>query len=157
VTWCWFALSDHEVDGAWASASAGDRWLQAWPCGRKPVAHAVRADARAFDPAGETATVSLLLLEAERSPLYDDPTVRGALRQVLGGPPPAAVTTFVRDGVHFAGALVAWRGGVGGDPFRGLGVGELLEVGPGLIGAAGGPPGPVTQRYAEQPWPAAGF
>ena len=65
-------------------------WLAAWPAGRKPVADAVRADARVVDPSGAAAAVSLVLVPRDRAPLFDDPAVSGALRAVLSGPPPDA-------------------------------------------------------------------
>ena len=171
MTWCWFAVlgDDDEagaVEGALASAPAHDPetgrtvLLAAWPAGRKPVAHAVRMDARVADPAGEAAWVSLVLVPRGREPLFDDPAVSGALRRVLDGPPADGVTTFVRDSSHFAGALTVERRDVRrlrDDPFARLHPAVTLRVDAGLVGRVPPPPGPVTQRYAGQPWPAAGF
>ena len=81
-------------------ASAG--WFAAWPAGRKPVATAVRMDAGALDPHGAPAAASLLMLTRDRSPIFDDPTVSGALRAVLAGPRPDA-------GEHVRAGLVALR------------------------------------------------
>ena len=166
MSWCWFALLPAPPGSpAWASAEVEEDGelvgvLAAWPAGRKPVAAAVRADARIVDPHGVSAEVSLLLLPRDRSPLFDDPTVSGALRAVLSGPPPDAVSTFVRDSSHFAGAVTVRRrdpARLADDPFARLGPARRLRVGPGLFGRGAPLPGPVIQRYAGQPWPAAGF
>jgi hypothetical protein len=167
VTWCWLALVDGDVaDGAMASAVAtrGDGTtaglLAIWAAGRKPVSQAVRADSRVLDPTGAPAYVSLVLLDRDRSPLFDDPAVSGALRSVLAGPAPDVVTTLVRDSSHFAGALTVRRDRLwllGDDPFARLGRAERLSVAAGLLGRRPAVPGPVIQRYSGQPWPAAGF
>ena len=91
MNWCWFAKLPEPVDGALACATATDvegiavGALAAWPPGRKPVADAVRMDARLLDPAGDPAWISLILLPRQRLPLFDDPAVSGALRAVLVG------------------------------------------------------------------------
>lgn len=173
MTWCWFAVLN-ETDEvalptaaraqATASATGHDGsstcLLAAWPAGRKPVGHAVRMDARVVDAEGGAGWVSLVLIPAGREPLFDDPAVSGALRQVLTGPPPAAVTTFVRDSSHFAGALTVRRNdpaSLRDDPFARLHPARVLRVESGLLGQVLPPPGPVTQRYAGQPWPAGRF
>ncbi len=165
MSWCWFARVDSPPPDALASApvSADGQvvgHLAAWAEGRKPVRDAVRIDARVIDPDGEAAVVSLVLLPRGRSPLYDDPAVSGALRAVLAGPPPDAVSTFVRDATHFAGAVTVRRRSralLPDDPFARLGRAEILEVGAGLFGIVAPVPGPVTQRYAGEPWPAGHF
>ena len=173
MSWCWFALLDPETEidrsaAGWASASAsahrGDGTpaglLAAWPAGRKPVRHAVRMDARLASPTAPGGWVSLVLVDAARAPLFDDPAVSGALRRVLDGPPADAVTTFVRDSSHFAGALTLRRSDpwmLRDDPFARIHPAQTLEVDAGLLATVPPPPGPVTQRYAGQPWPAAGF
>lgn len=166
MSWCWLALSDPPTArGAFASAVARTLdgkpagVLQAWPAGERPVRHAVKADARVVDPAGAPARVSLVLLPEHGAPLYDDPAVSQAIRDVLAGPVPAAMTTLVRDGVHLAGALTARRDGndLTGDPFVRFGPARLLDVEGGLLGRVPMPCGPVMQRYAGQPWPAEGF
>ncbi len=165
MSWCWLALSDQPATGAWATAAArtpdGEPAgvLQAWPAGERPVEHAVKADARVVDPAGAPARVSLLLLPEQGAPLFDDPAVSQAIRDVLAGPAPDAMTTLVRDGVHLAGALTARRDGhdLAGDPFARFGRARLLDVRGGLLGRVPVPCGPVMQRYAGQPWPADGF
>jgi hypothetical protein len=134
--------------------------LAIWSAGRKPVPTAVRADSQILDPDGAPAHVSLVLLDRDRSPLFDDPAVSGALRSVLTGPAPDAVTTLVRDASHFAGALTVRRDRLWllrDDPFARLGHPERLSVAAGLLGRRAAVPGPVIQRYSGQPWPAAGF
>lgn len=168
MTWCWLALVEESDEARAASAaaevSAPDGSpvgvLAAWPAGRKPVAAAVRADARVVDPDGAPGTLSWLLLARDRSPLFDDPAVSGALRAVLAGPPADVVTTLVRDSSHFAGALTLRRSRTElllDDPFARLGQARLLTVAAGVLGRVPPVAGPVIQRYAGQPWPAAGF
>jgi hypothetical protein len=172
MSWCWFAVVEqHDEEGlgaatsalasAHATTAAGHTMtLAAWAAGRKPVPHAIRMDARVVDPAGESAWASLVLIPPGREPLFDDPAVSGALRHVLDGPPRDAVSTFVRDSSHFVGAVTVERHDprrLRDDPFARLHPAKVLHVGGGLFGQVPPPPGPVTQRYAGQPWPAAGF
>jgi hypothetical protein len=170
VSWCWF---DHlqtdspEVDGALASAVVRDLGgcpaglLAAWPRGRKPARSATRMDVRLIDPAGPPGWVSLVLVPPELAPLFDDPAVSQAMRAVLTGPPFAAVSTLVRDAVHFAGAVTVDHHDrpdrLADDPFARLHPARILRVGPGLFGHVPPPPGPAIQRYAGKPWPAPGF
>ena len=89
-----------------------------------------------------------------------DLAVSGALRRVLVGPPAGAMTTFVRNSSHVAGALSVRRSDPaphGNDPFIRLLPARLLRVESGALRRVGPPPGPVTQQYAALPWPAAGF
>lgn len=169
--WAWLAIGPERQPGAYAEAAADPvdgevpgaderrLWLQAFPAGPRPTADAVRVDARVLDPAGAHARVSLVRLAEGRAPLFDDPAVSQALRDVLAGPPVDAVTTFTRDPVHLAGALTVVRDArdLRGDPFRRFGVQEVLAVGPGLLGAAALTIGPVTQRYGGAPWPVDAF
>lgn len=161
--WCWLARTEAVPADSWASApvSSDGRpagFLAAWPPGRRPTPGAVRADARIVDPAGGPATVSWVLVDRHRAPLFDDPAVSGALRAVLAGPPPDAVSTLIRDSSHFAGAVTVRRGGPPlDDPFARVARAERYDVGPGLFGRLPAVPGPAIQRYAGKPWPAAGF
>jgi hypothetical protein len=165
--WVWFARLDAAPTDAWVAAPVRDRdtgrdagYLAAWPAGRKPVAAAVRADARLFAPDGEPAAVSLVLLPRGRAPLHDDPAVSGALRDVLAGPPADGVCTLVRDATHWVGSLTVRRKDperLRDDPFARLGPAERLDVAAGVFGAQPAPPGPGIQRYAGKPWPASGF
>ncbi|HSK25951.1 MAG TPA: hypothetical protein VK894_03475 [Jiangellales bacterium] len=172
MTWCWFAHlppgqgggdrapAHHARAPVWRLDGEPAGELVAWPAGRKPVAAAVRVAAAVVDPAGPEAWASVVLLPRDRSPLFDDPAVSGALRAVLAGPPPDAVSTLVRDASHFAGSVTVRRGDprrIGDDPFARLGAARVLRVGPGLFGSVPLPAGPVIQRYSGQPWPAAGF
>lgn len=164
--WCWLArTAERPADAAaaaplTAAGGAPAGWLAAWPAGRKPVRDAVRADARIVDAGGEPGWVSLVLPPREASPIFDDTAVSGALRAVLAGPPADAVTTFVRDAVHFAGALTVRRADaflLRDDPFARLAPAAVLQLGAGFAGRVPPPAGPVTQRYAGLPWPVAGF
>jgi hypothetical protein len=170
--WCWFALVEGPFDGraastALASAAAGETdgtpvgTFAAWPAGRKPVPAAVRMDGRLVDPDGRAAWVSLVTVPRQVAPLFDDVAVSEAMRQVLRGWPPAAVSTLVRDAATFAGSVtVSHTGGPGSlrdDPFARLHPARILRAGPGMFATPPGPPGPVIQRYAGKPWPAAGF
>jgi hypothetical protein len=164
--WCWFARTSGRPPDAVAAAPATDAegttagWLAAWTAGRKPVPDAVRMDRRLVDRNGSPAWVSLVLPPAGDQPIFDDPAVSGALRAVLAGPPADGVSTFVRDAVHFAGAVTVRRGDpwtLRDDPFARLGPATILRVEAGLFGWATPPPGPGTQRYSGLPWPLAGF
>lgn len=165
--WAWFARVDDEPRDAWVSAPARDLttgadagYVAAWPAGRKPLAAAVRADRRLFDPRGDPAAVSLVLLDRGRAPLHDDPAVSGALRAVLAGPAADGVCTLVRDSTHWCGSITVRRCGpwqLRDDPFARLGRAQLLDVQAGVFGVQPVPPGPGIQRYAGKPWPAAGF
>ena len=166
MSWCWIARLQTGVDGALARAQLTDGAgnpagiLSAWPAGRKPVAQAVRADARVIDPQGAAGWLSIVQIDRHRAPLFDDPAVSGALRAVLAGRPPDAVSTLVVDSSHFAGAVTVRRRDppvLEADPFARIAPAVVLHVGPGLFGLVPPVPGPVIQRYAGQPWPAAGF
>lgn len=172
VSWCWFAAlarppAREELVDASASVEATDRdgrpagVLAAWPRGRRPLREAVRLDERLLDPGGPPAWVSLVLVPPEVAPLFDDPAVSQAMRRVLAGPPFAAVSTLVRDAVHFAGAVTVEQGDrperLADDPFARLYPARILRVGPGLFARVPPPAGPAIQRYSGKPWPAAGF
>ena len=122
--------------------------------GRKPVAAAVRMDERLLDPDGDEAWVSLVLLARDRSPLFDDPAVSGALRAVLAGPPPDGVSTFVRDSSHFAGAVTVRRQRpeeLADDPFARFAHADVLHVGAGVVrsdASGAGSGDPAVQREA---------
>ena len=165
--WVWFARLDAAPAGAWVSAAARDRdtgedagYVAAWPAGRKPLAAAVRADARLFSPQGDAAAVSVVLLPRGRAPLHDDAALADALRDVLAGPAADGVCTLVRDATHWVGSITVRRGDparLRDDPFARLGHAERLDVAAGCFGVQPVPPGPGIQRYAGKPWPASGF
>ena len=169
--WCWFALVDGAVDDrlastAVASAPATDAdgapvgTFAAWPAGRKPVGPALRIDDHLVDPDGRAAWVSLVVVPREIAPLFDDVAVSQALRQVLRGWPPAAVSTLVRDTTTFAGSVTVSTDDprlLRDDPFARLYPARILRAGPGMFAAPPAPAGPAIQRYTGKPWPAAGF
>jgi hypothetical protein len=141
--------------------------LAAWPEGPRPHASAVRIDAAVLDGAGTAAVVVWQLLDRDRAPLFDDPAVQ-RLAQRLAGPDlegirPAAVSTCVRDAVHYAGGLTVHRDGRSAERvtrdswLRRLGPVLGLQVGRGFFGAPSPRPGPGTQRYGGQPWPVTHF
>jgi hypothetical protein len=149
---CWVALSDEA--------------LRVWPSQRaKPVPHALRADPRIADAAGEAAAVSLVLPPPGVRLLFDDPLVQEARRRVLAlARPFDAVTTLLRDASHFAGSLTVARGAADverlrwEDPFARVFPARLLEVPAGVLGRVPWPAGPVIERYGSaQPWPAERF
>ena len=153
---CWVALVDALPPDAWASAELpGAGHLVVWQAEEAPVEGALRADPRAFDPAGEAAWVSWVHPPEAHRILFDDPAVQQARRVVLAGPPPLACTTLVRDGSHFAGSLTAYDRPerLADDPFARLWPPLTGPVGPGLVARALPPTGPVLERYAGAPWP----
>lgn len=172
MSWCWLAAladpppGDDLVDAsAWVRATDQDGrpagLLAAWPRGRKPLREAVRMDERLLDLDAPAAWVSLVLLPPEAAPLFDDPAVSQAMRRVLTGPSFAAVSTLVRDAVHFAGAVTVEQSDrpdrLADDPFARLHPARIRRVGRGMFGRVDPPAGPAIQRYSGKPWPAAGF
>jgi hypothetical protein len=165
VSWVWIALLDERSGKATAAAEARDEqgepagFLTAWKQRAKPVRHALRADERIVDTAGEAASVSLVLAPAGVLLPFDDPGIQQARRRVLAGPPADAVSTLLRDASHFEGAITVRRGGdaavlLRDDPFARICPARLLEVGPGVLGAVPPPAGPTIERYgSERPWP----
>jgi hypothetical protein len=170
VSWCWFdhlEAENPDMDGVLASATVRDLegrpdgLLVAWPRGRKPTRAATRMDWRLVDPQGPPAWVSLVLVPAEVAPLFDDPAVSQAMRAVLAGPSFGAISTLVRDAVHFAGAITVEFGEgprrLMDDPFARIHPARILRLESGLFGRVPPPPGPAIQRYGGKPWPASGF
>jgi hypothetical protein len=166
--WCWFALVETgtriEAPLATATATTTDGapagTFAAWPAGRKPHRDALRTDARLVDPRGQPAWVSLVTVPRDAAPLFDDVAVSEAMRQVLRGIPPAAVSTLVRDATTFAGAVTirrTWPEALRDDPFARLHPNRILHAGAGLFADLPVPAGPAIQRYSGKPWPAAGF
>ena len=146
---------------AWAPAFELDGrpagFLAAWARsgGRPPSALGI--DARAVDPTGAPAWVSLALAAPGLRLPYDDVAVTQAMRAVLGRPPALAMSTLSLDasaiGGAFTAALDPESPALLGDPFRRLFPARLLRVGEGFVGSMPAPPGPVVQRYAGAPWP----
>src|SRR6516225_3841675 len=77
-------------------------------CGPGP-AGALVIDVRAVDAAGRPAWMSLALAPAGVRPLFDDPAVSWALRQVLAGPAREVLSTLTLDSASNCGALTAVR------------------------------------------------
>lgn len=133
--------------------------LAAWTGHERPRADAVRIDPRAIDPGGEAMLCSLVLAPAEVSVDFDDPAVVGATRAALLLPPADLISTFVRRGHRFAGAITGvrhaarrWR--LDADPFARIFPGRIVRIGPGLLARVPAPTGPGTQRYGSgDPWP----
>ena len=164
MTRCWLALVAAPAGGATAQAEvhyadgAHAGWLAAWRRPAKPVRDARRVDARIVDPGGAPAWISLVLPPHGTRLPFDDLAVQHARRAVLAGPPQDAVSTLMRDASHFEGAITVARGpGVprlADDPFARIFPARVLRVGPGVLGAAAGPTGPVIERYGSaNPWP----
>lgn len=165
MTRCWLALLDEAPDDAFAIAPVTDEdgadagFLAAWRSNAKPVRHALRADPRAFDRAGEPAWASLVLAPPGARLPFDDLAVQHARRRVLAEPPADALTTLLRDSSHFEGALTVRRGpqapaALRDDPFARVFPARLLHVGPGLLAARPAPAGPAIERYGSaNPWP----
>jgi hypothetical protein len=168
MSWCWFAHlpapDAQDLSEALASAPVADPdgrpagLLAAWPRGRKPVRAAVRMDQRVVDPGGPPAWVSLVLVPPELAPLFDDPAVSQALRRVLAGPPFPAVSTLVRDAVHFAGAVTVEQGDQPGrladDPFAPTRTGHPALRRPALAGGRVRQQlsNPMTRSCAASSW-----
>jgi hypothetical protein len=162
--WCRLALTEDEPRGATAAARvttphgepAG--WLAVWDRDAEASRHALRADRRLLDAAGEAATVSLVLTPPGVRLPFDDPAVQHVRRHVLARPPFDAVSTLLRDASHFAGAITVARGAqlarLADDPFARLFAPQVLLVEAGLLGTMPPPAGPVIERYGSgQPWP----
>ncbi|HEX8159156.1 MAG TPA: hypothetical protein VF526_17360 [Solirubrobacteraceae bacterium] len=165
MSWRWIDLVPARLPGALAVAVARDArtgaaagWLVAWEGRARPTPTALRIDARAIDPNGDAALVSLVLAPAGVSLPFDDLAVQQARRAVLARSTPAAVnSTLLRDSSRFMGALTAIRdvaGGLDDDPFARVFPARRLLVGAGLLGTMPAPAGPTIERYgSDQPWP----
>jgi hypothetical protein len=170
--WCWFARVDGRSDDPLVSAAVASTvatspdgavvgTFAAWAAGRKPVRTAVRMDDRLVDPYGRAAWVSLVTVPRQIAPLFDDVAISQALREVLRGWPPAAVSTLVRDSTTFAGSVTVSRTddprSLHDDPFARVHPARILHAGPGMFARPPAPAGPAIQRYSGKPWPTAGF
>lgn len=164
MSWCWFASCDRRPPDALASAAAttpeGDSagFLAAWAPDHDGPEGAARIDARAIDPGGPTAEVSLALAPAGVSLLFDDVAVSQAIRAVLSMPSADACSTLTLGDDRFVGAVTVVHGDdtsrLRFDPFGLLVPARIFRVDAGLFGWMPAPAGPVTQRYgAGNPWP----
>jgi hypothetical protein len=159
-TWVWLALVGESPEDATAAAPAHEEgeaagWLALWAQQRKPVRHAVRADARLIDVDGAAAAVSLVLPpDGVRMPV-DDLAVQQARRRVLADRPADAISLLLRGASHFEGSIAVYRDGRAGcDPFARVFPARVLEIDAGALGTAPAPAGPVIERYGSaNPWP----
>jgi hypothetical protein len=162
-SWRWIDLVDERPADAFAAAPARHagsrapaRWLAAWDRRARPTPGALRIDARAIDPGGGAARVSLVRPPEGIALPFDDPAVAQARRDVLARSVPlAVVSTLLRDATRFMGSLLASRdGGRLDDPFARIFPALCLDVGPGLLGTMPAPAGPTIERYGSaEPWP----
>lgn len=159
MTWCWLARTgEHPEDALAAAELSSGGFLAAFaPEGATPPGER-KIDARAIDPNGAPALASLVLAPDGVTILFDDSAVSAALRAALTAPWPDVLSTLVVESSRFAGALTAVRDGdrarLASDPFARIFPAEIVEVGPGLLGATPQPTGPVIQRYGGgEPWP----
>ena len=163
MSWHWFTLESTAPSDALASARAYrpdgalEGFLVARPFSADRPKRSLGIDPRAVDPRGGSAWVSLALADPGHRVLFDDQAVSEALRVVLRGTWPAAMSTLTRDSATIAGALTAVRSHptseVLNDPFRRLFRTRLLHVEQGFIADMPSPVGPVIQRYSGSPWP----
>ncbi len=159
----WIALLDAPSGDASSPAREGDAdagWLCSWTSDHAPHRDALRVDARLLQLDGPACTVSWVLLAAGQRPIADDPGVVECRRDVLRDGRPAGVSLLTADPVHVAGAITVALAdrpdqvqALADDPFRRLGRGRTLHVGPGLLGPAAFDLAPVVERYAGAPWP----
>ncbi len=161
MSWHWLARTDEAPDGAaaFASLSSGG-CLAAFPSDGPAPPGERKIDARAIYPEGAPGSVSLVLPPDGVTIAFDDPAVGEALPDGAYGPVAgrALDARLVVQSSRFAGALTAVRDGdrsrLESDPFALIFPAELVEVGPGLLGATPAPTGPVIQRYGGgNPWP----
>ena len=162
--WYWFAFRPEAPTDAFASAPAfradGAQlgFLATWLVGkaRKPPG-ALGIDARAIDPGGKAAWISLALAPERTRVLFDDPAVCHAMRMVLGGSHADVMSSLVRDPSTIGGAFTATHAptpeGLADDPFARIFPRTLLRVDAGFVGTMPAPAGPGVQRYGGAPWP----
>jgi hypothetical protein len=163
ASWRWIDLVEDRPHDAFAAAPARHAdsqepagWLAAWDRRARPTTSALRIDARAVDPAGDRARVSLVRTPDGVSLPFDDLAVAQARRDVLARSVPlAVVSTLLRDASHFMGSLLAVRDGRRlEDPFARIFPALCLDVGPGVLGTTPTPAGPTIERYgSSEPWP----
>jgi hypothetical protein len=162
--WHWFAFRTEPPTDAFAIAPAVGAdgaqmgYLATWfvGVGRKPVG-ALGIDARAIDPHGEPAWISLAVAPERMRVPFDDPAVCQAMRTVLASSPVDVMSTLVRDPSTIGGAFTASHAstpdGLADDPFARIFPRMLLRVDRGFVGTMPAPAGPGVQRYAGAPWP----
>ncbi len=164
MSWKWLGVVASRPPDAIAAATlhrvggAALGMLAAWEPDAAAVDHAVKVDARAVDPAGEPALVSLVMAPPGIYLPFDDPAVSSALRKVLQGRGADVVSTLLLGDDRFAGALTAVRGAdtsrLDDDPFASCFPARIVVVGRGLLGRMPAAVGPGIQRHgADNPWP----
>lgn len=129
--------------------------------GHRPDPSAVRIEP-ALIGAGPALAVSLVLVPPGARPLFDDPAVVAAMREVLCAPGRAPLFSTLVDGpARWAGAIsgvdpqvaagrAAWWDE---DPFARLGPRQRLLVPAGSLLPRPAPAGPGHQRHGGAPWP----
>ena len=167
MTWHWLAVRSYPPEDAIAvgelhtldGSPAG--FIAAWHADSRRPPGGLGVDARAIDPSGASAWISLALVPTGVRFLFDDPAVTSALRSVLVGPRVRAMSTLTLDNASIGGALTAYDVcppiNQSDDPFARLFPTQLLHVGRGFIGSMLPPTGPGIQRYAGSPWPWSAF
>lgn len=162
--WHWFAFLPERPRDAFATTPAfradGAQmgFLASWlvGAGRKPVG-ALGIDARAIDPHGAPAWISLALAPERTRVLFDDPAVCQAMRTALSGLPADVMSTLVRDPSTIGGAFTATHAptpnSLADDPFARIFPQTLLYVDAGFVGTMPAAAGPGVQRYGGAPWP----
>lgn len=162
MSWSWFALCDEAPAECLAAARVleprGDPagWLVAWPTSDEaPAQGALRIDARAIEPAGPEAQISLVLAPPGVRIPFDDPAVLGARRAVMSAHPPRLLSTLLIDPSTFGGALTIPTDANVDDPFGRLFAARRLQVEGGLLASElPAPVGPSIERYGSgNPWP----
>jgi hypothetical protein len=143
LTWSWFDV----VDGS----------VRTWPRSpERPTAPALRVDGRIAAGGSPATWVSWCRCAADESLAFDDGAVTHALRQLLAGPWPVAVSTALVDWSRIAGSITLGRSeaDVATDPFARLVPRTILQVPAGTLGAIAAPTGPCVTRYGSgNPWP----
>lgn len=165
MSWCWLALVDERPEDCLAASAVHEDGraagvLAAWARGRKPVRHALRADARIIDRGGAPAWVSLVVTPPGVRLRFDDLAVQQARRALLADWWPRAASALLRDASHFEGSILAAadRVRLRADPFARIFPARILAVARGLLGSVPPPTGPAIERYgSSNPWPPADY
>jgi hypothetical protein len=161
----WIALLDVPRAGAVPVLDAGDGrpvgYLLCAVSRGKPDRSAVRVEPTLIGN-GPALAVSLVLPPCGARPLFDDPAVVGAAREVLRNPARTSLfSTLVAGPTEWAGSVSGISPAVAAahpawwdeDPFARLGPQYRLLVPPGALVPRSLPVGPGHQRYVGAPWP----
>lgn len=143
MSWRWLDL----VDGT----------FHTWPrTDERPTPRSLRVDERIATTGGPATWASWCRFDGDDSLAFDDGAVTAALRRVISGRWPVAVSTALVDWSRIAGALTlaTCRDDLGDDPFARVFPRTLLEIPAGSLGAIPAPTGPCLTRYGSgNPWP----